>query len=152
LIRGQLVSWLRGNGRFDVSGKNDGTELQHFLEKDRFPSWTHYCDNMSQSGAWGDHIMLKAASEVYRARIFVVSARELQKATPTSMDPEKLIELVAAPTSEQHSGEALGYKEFFLSHWPEVHYNSLRRIPPPSPSSSSSSSPSPPSTPTLSPT
>ena len=49
-------------------------ELYQGFADDEF---MHYCAQMSQPGAWGDHISLQAAADAFGLRIFIISSYEL---------------------------------------------------------------------------
>ncbi|KAG2690129.1 hypothetical protein I3843_09G169200 [Carya illinoinensis] len=66
-----------------------------------------YCEKMSKSGEWGDHVTLQAAADSYGVKIFLITSFKDTcsiEILPTSRKPERVI---------------------FLSFWAEVHYNSI---------------------------
>jgi len=66
-----------------------------------------YLRKMSRDGEWGDHLTLKAASDVYGRRMCILS----------SYEKNFLIEIT--PESVKHP------RVLWLSFWAEVHYNSI---------------------------
>eukprot|EP01114_Cavostelium_apophysatum_P001153 TRINITY_DN10988_c0_g1_i2.p1 TRINITY_DN10988_c0_g1~~TRINITY_DN10988_c0_g1_i2.p1 ORF type:complete len:306 (-),score=15.02 TRINITY_DN10988_c0_g1_i2:226-1074(-) len=108
-VRENLVSWLRKNPHYPVD--EDGTKISDFLESDRYGSWENYCNMMSRDRYWGDQMTLLAASEVYKAKVFVLSSVE----TPANTSPVTLIEPKGCRPE----------RTIRLSHYHEHHYNSL---------------------------
>jgi hypothetical protein len=69
-----------------------------------------YLKTMKRSGEWGDHLTLQAAADRFGAKICLL----------TSFRDTCLIEII--PKDIPHT------KEFWLSFWSEVHYNSLYAV------------------------
>ncbi|KAK4772223.1 hypothetical protein SAY86_013998 [Trapa natans] len=69
-----------------------------------------YCRKMSKSGEWGDHVTLQAAADKFAAKICLL----------TSFRETCFIEIV--PQLEAPK------REFWLSFWSQVHYNSLHEM------------------------
>ncbi len=55
-----------------LHSKPDGTHLYKFVPG--YPSWTDYLRSMEKDGTWGDHLILRAAANCYKARIRVISS------------------------------------------------------------------------------
>lgn len=109
-VRSKIMSWLSTNEKFSVDDSGS-TTLGDFIDREQFPKWTTYTSYMSRNGAWGDHITLLAAAEVYGVNISIISNVEdnghdqyITCINPRSQKPSKTIN---------------------LSHWHEMHYNSL---------------------------
>jgi len=109
-VRLNIMKWLSANEKFPV-GEGGGATLGDFIDKDQFPKWASYITYMSQNGAWGDHITLLAAAEVYAVTVNILSnvddggtGQYITSIKPKSITPSK---------------------EIYLSHWHEMHYNSL---------------------------
>ncbi|XP_064630982.1 OTU domain-containing protein DDB_G0284757-like [Lineus longissimus] len=66
-LRLNIVEFLRRNPRM-----SDGTELFSFVSGDN--SWEEYLSRMSHQGTWGDHLVLRAASEMLKMQIGVISS------------------------------------------------------------------------------
>ncbi|GAM26283.1 hypothetical protein SAMD00019534_094580 [Acytostelium subglobosum LB1] len=101
-IRKTIVDWLRKNKDFAFP---NGATLCQFVNG----SWDDYCNEMSKSGIWGDHLTLLAAAEIYKAKISIISSVE-----STS---HFFIEII--PTKIENP------KVLLLSHYAEFHYGSL---------------------------
>ncbi|KAL4191889.1 hypothetical protein AMTRI_Chr06g191280 [Amborella trichopoda] len=69
--------------------------------------YKRYYKKMAKSGEWGDHVTLQAAADKYGAKICLL----------TSFRDTCFIEIVPRLQPPQ--------REFWLSFWSEVHYNSL---------------------------
>jgi hypothetical protein len=115
-VRSKIVSWLNTNEKFSVDDEGTAT-LGDFIDRDQFPKWATYTTYMSRNGTWGDHITLLAAAEVYGVNIGIISnvddngtGNYVTSIHPRSKKPTKTIN---------------------LSHWHEMHYNSLYPINPP---------------------
>jgi len=115
-VRTKVMSWLAKNEKFSVEEQGSAT-LGDFIDKDAYPKWDSYVAHMSRNGAWGDHITLLAAAEVYGVNIFVISnvddlgtGQYITNITPKSTKAKTTLN---------------------LSHWHELHYNSLYPINPP---------------------
>jgi len=109
-VRSKIISWLNTNEKFSVDDDGSAT-LGDFIDRDQFPKWGTYTTYMSRNGTWGDHITLLAAAEVYGVNIGIISNVEdngtgnyITAIKPRSKKPTKTIN---------------------LSHWHEMHYNSL---------------------------
>lgn len=106
-IRKAVVTWLRPRGDWNPK-KNAGGNLKYFVTTD----WKQYCDNMSKSGVWGDHITLLAMAELYGIHIKIISS--------VSGD-EFFMEIDPI----ENVGKLGRGNTVFLSHWWEYHYCSL---------------------------
>ena len=111
IIRAYAVNWLRNHG--DMKLEN-GAQLKEFGHDDE--GWDHYCNLMSLSGTWGDHLTLVAVAELFQVRIVIVSS--------AVDESQALIEVV--PTSTGKDPEQLPV--IFLCHYAEYHYGTLRQI------------------------
>ena len=78
-------------------------EYEAFVPDD----YEDYVNNMAMDGEWGDHLTLKAASDVYGRRMCILS----------SYEKNFLIEIT--PLEVKHP------RVLWLSFWAEVHYNSI---------------------------
>ena len=63
-----LVSKMRNA----FSRQNDGTLLSNFL--DGHSTWNDYLAEMRKDGAWGDHLVLLAAANVFQRPIMVITS------------------------------------------------------------------------------
>jgi hypothetical protein len=70
-LRVNIVGYLRKHPRMD-----NGTELFSFVNGHQ--SWEAYLSSMSRSGTWGDHLVLRAASEMLRMRLLIISSVNLR--------------------------------------------------------------------------
>jgi len=109
-VRSKIMSWLSNNEKYKVDDSGT-TTLGDFIDRDQYPKWMSYVSYMSRNGSWGDHITLVAASEVYGVKIGIISNVEdhgagqyLTYILPRNIKPTKSVN---------------------LSHWHEMHYNSL---------------------------
>lgn len=111
-VRLKLINWLSANEKFGIDDSGT-TTLGDFIDRDQFPKWASYVAYMSRNGSWGDHITLLAAAEVYGVTITVVSNVEDQGTGQyvTTIQPRS----------------AKSTKIIYLSHWHEMHYNSLHK-------------------------
>lgn len=109
-VRLKVMKWLGVNEKFSVEDNGSAT-LGDFIDRDQFPSWSSYVGYMSQNGAWGDHITLVGAAEAYAITINIVSNVD-DNGTGQYMTLIK-------PRSAKST------KDVYLSHWHEMHYNSL---------------------------
>ena len=75
-------------------------------------AYSNYCDDMAVGGAWGDHVTLQAAADVYGAQITVV----------TSYLDNGVLEIT--PNVSDSNGD-IAPRNLWLSFWAEVHYNSV---------------------------
>lgn len=109
-VRQKIMNWLSVHEKFAVDD-DGGATLGDFIDRDQFPKWNSYISYMSQNGAWGDHITLLGAAESYGVNITVLSNVEGNAADQyiTFIKPKS-----TKPT-----------KNIYLSHWHEMHYNSL---------------------------
>jgi len=112
-VRSKIMSWLSKNEKFTID-ESGSTTLGDFIDRDHYPRWATYVSYMSRNGSWGDHITLVAASEVYNAQIAIISnvddggaGQYMTTIMPRSKKPTKTIN---------------------LSHWHEMHYNSLHPV------------------------
>jgi len=109
-VRSKIISWLDKNEKFPVDDSGS-TTLGDFIDRDHYPRWASYVSYMSRNGSWGDHITLVAAAEVYGVQISIISnvddggtGQYMTTIIPRSRKPTKTVS---------------------LSHWHELHYNSL---------------------------
>jgi len=109
-VRLKIMKWLSNNEKFVVDDSG-GASIGDFIDRDQFPQWTSYINYMSRDGAWGDHITLLAASEVYGVTINILSNVE-DNGSGQYLTTIK-------PRSSKSA------KDIYLSHWHEMHYNSL---------------------------
>jgi len=109
-VRKDIVTWLSRNENHQLD--NDGSQLGHFLETEKYGNWHTYCKMMSKDCVWGDQMTLLAASELYNTKIHILSNVK----TPENSTPITIIE----PRSHSKST-----KTIYLSHWHEKHYNSM---------------------------
>ncbi|XP_063439798.1 uncharacterized protein LOC134721040 isoform X2 [Mytilus trossulus] len=89
----------------------DGTPFCLFLDAE---SWEEYLSRISQEGQWGDHLMLHAVSNVTNRNITIINGEDEKKWTtlhPLLKDSAKQDPL-------------------YLGHVGELHYVSMRPIPP----------------------
>jgi hypothetical protein len=107
-IRAHCVAWLRLNAEMELE---NGAKLKEFGYND--DGWDHYCNLMSFSGTWGDHLTLVAAAELFHVRIVIVSS--------AADESQALIEIV--PTSTGKAPQNLDV--IFLCHYAEFHYGTL---------------------------
>lgn len=96
-VREQVILQLRNNEALyrDYVADDDG-------------GFEAYLNRMAQDGAWGDHITLQAAADVYCVRFSIISSYP---------GDEFLIKI--EPNGQESS------PIYWLSFWAEVHYNSL---------------------------
>jgi len=106
-VREKVVGWLQLNEQYPIA---QSAQLHHFLDREQFPTWKQYCAYMKNSGAWGDHLTLLAAAEIFNAEIWILSS--------VRVDPG--IEPVATITPSRAP-----VKKIRLAHYHEMHYNSL---------------------------
>eukprot|EP00026_Physarum_polycephalum_P011271 Phypoly_transcript_11478.p1 GENE.Phypoly_transcript_11478~~Phypoly_transcript_11478.p1 ORF type:complete len:280 (+),score=21.29 Phypoly_transcript_11478:126-965(+) len=111
-VRSKIIAWLSKNEKFPID--DSGSTLGDFIDRDHYPRWSSYVIYMSRNGSWGDHITLVAAAEVYGVQISIISnvddggaGQYMTTITPRSQKPTKTVN---------------------LSHWHELHYNSLHPI------------------------
>lgn len=83
-------------------------ELYRDYVADEAGGFDAYLDRMAQDGAWGDHITLQAAADVYCVHFSIISSYP---------GDEFLIKI----EPNGHESNAI----YWLSFWAEVHYNSL---------------------------
>lgn len=109
-VRSKITSWLAKNERFSVDEQGSAA-IGDFIDRDAYPKWVSYVSHMSRDKAWGDHITLLAAAEVYGVNIFIISnvddlgtGQYITNIAPKSKKAERTLN---------------------LSHWHEQHYNSL---------------------------
>jgi len=109
-VRSKIMQWLSAREKFAVDNEGTAT-LGDFIDRDQFPRWNSYISYMSQNGAWGDHITLLGAAETYGVSITVLSNVEANGADQymTYIKPKS----------------AKSTKDIYLSHYHELHYNSL---------------------------
>jgi hypothetical protein len=112
-VRSKITMWLSKNEKYTIDDSGSST-LGDFIDTDRYPRWLSYVSHMSRNGTWGDHITLVAASEVYNVQISIISnvddkgtGQYITHILPRSKKPTKTLN---------------------LSHWHEMHYNSLHPI------------------------
>lgn len=115
-VRSKIISWLNTNEKFAVDDEGTAT-LGDFIDRDQFPRWATYTSYMSRNGTWGDHITLLAAAEVYGVSIGIIS----------NVDDNGTGNYITSinPRSKKST------KTINLSHWHEMHYNSLHPSNPP---------------------
>lgn len=118
-VRRNVVQWLQSNEKFPVD-ETGSTTLSEFLDRDQFPTWRHYCDYMARDRAWGDHMTLLAAAQVYHARIWVLSNVDSDDSQCVSV-----INPIPSPASLRGNAKTNQVRDVRLSHWAELHYNSL---------------------------
>eukprot|EP01122_Echinamoeba_exundans_P007963 TRINITY_DN2550_c0_g1_i5.p1 TRINITY_DN2550_c0_g1~~TRINITY_DN2550_c0_g1_i5.p1 ORF type:complete len:613 (+),score=123.20 TRINITY_DN2550_c0_g1_i5:1487-3325(+) len=106
LVRRDIVNWLRANSELELP---NGAKLKDFVHG---MSWDQYCDGMAKDGTWGDHLTLIAASELYAARIMIISS--------TVDEASFITEIVPTTQPVQRS--------IFLCHYAEFHYSSILPI------------------------
>ena len=70
-----------------------------------------YLVEMSTDGAWGDHVTLQAAADVFEVNISLVTSYET--------DPVISVQSRSAPGTSQ---------TLWLSFWAEIHYNSIEPV------------------------
>lgn len=109
-VRLKIINWLNANEKFGVD-ESGSTTLGDFLDRDKFPRWGSYVAYMAQNGAWGDHLTLVAATEVYGVTITILSNLE-DRGTGQYIT-------TITPRSKKST------QNIYLSHWHEMHYNSL---------------------------
>lgn len=108
-LRSMAVEWLRKSAKWNP-WKAEGSELKNFVDED----WDKYCNRMSRSGQWGDHVTLIALVESLNVGIRIISSVQGDQFM-TEIDP-----------SSKSGDNSLGRKRvFFLGHWSEYHYVSL---------------------------
>eukprot|EP01117_Protostelium_nocturnum_P002411 TRINITY_DN130_c0_g2_i1.p1 TRINITY_DN130_c0_g2~~TRINITY_DN130_c0_g2_i1.p1 ORF type:complete len:312 (-),score=102.22 TRINITY_DN130_c0_g2_i1:206-1141(-) len=110
--RNSIVDWLEINGEFAV---DKDSRLKDFLDLDEYPNWKSYCNAMKREGAWGDHIVLLAASELFDSQIQILSS--VKTANPTDYQMTVLNPKSGKPR-----------RTLYISHWHENHYNSLQKV------------------------
>jgi hypothetical protein len=103
VVRMDIVSWLRKNCELELP---NGAKLKDFVHG---MTWESYCDGMAKDGTWGDHLTLIAASELYAARIMIISS--------TVDEASFITEIVPTTQAVQRS--------IFLCHYAEFHYSSI---------------------------
>jgi len=110
-VRGRIMRWLSSHEKFAVD-ENGGATLGDFIDRDQFPKWNSYISYMSQNGAWGDHITLLGAAETYGVTITVLS----------NVDDNGANQYMTyiRPRSTRSTND------LYISHWHEMHYNSLQ--------------------------
>jgi len=104
-IRRRLVSWLKAHASLELP---NGCTLKDFVHDQ---TWDQYCAKMSKEGEWGDHLTLIAASELFSARVMIISSIP---------GDNFIIEVVPALSSTQNT--------IMLSHFAEFHYGSVHPI------------------------
>ena len=85
----------------------DGTDLRHFVHEHE--TWADYLTYMEKDGAWGDHLILCTAANLFKTCIHVVSSLD----NDVDIRPHD-------PVDES--------KLLVLGHIHEVHYVSLQPI------------------------
>eukprot|EP01088_Endostelium_zonatum_P015438 TRINITY_DN3780_c0_g1_i1.p1 TRINITY_DN3780_c0_g1~~TRINITY_DN3780_c0_g1_i1.p1 ORF type:complete len:962 (-),score=332.18 TRINITY_DN3780_c0_g1_i1:63-2948(-) len=97
VVRRSVVQWLKENENWGVreGGKVIATLGEFRVEGDG-GAWDGYCDDMSKSGKWGDHLTLVAAAHVYAVKIWILSSVFIQNydannnnTTATTTDADK---------------------------------------------------------------
>ncbi|KAK3101301.1 hypothetical protein FSP39_002540 [Pinctada imbricata] len=104
LLRQQAVDYLRNNPLHE-----DGTHLEQFLSTE---TWSAYLSRMSQPTQWGDHMILRAMSNMLTRNIIVCNVRPDGEVQQHEIVPMK----------DQRSDKVALY----LGHLGEFHYMSLR--------------------------
>jgi hypothetical protein len=110
-VRRLVVKWLRNNPNFKIDSE---TQLIDFLEKDIYNSWEEYCDNMSKNGQWGDQITLYAISQLFNARIVILSSVKVYNGQS----------LITIEPRNKPSDTKI--KTLLIGHWHERHFISLK--------------------------
>lgn len=105
-VRLDIVGWLRRNADLELP---NGAKLRDFVHG---MSWEAYCESMERDGTWGDHLTLIAASELYAARIMIISS---------SVDDTSYITEIVPTTRPVE-------RSVFLCHYAEYHYSSILPI------------------------
>jgi len=115
-VRSKITEWLKSNEKYTVD--NSGTAfLGDFIDRDQFPTWMSYVSYMARNGTWGDHITLLGAAETFATRITILS----------NIDDGGTGQYVTLITPRLAKAD----KNIYLSHWHEMHYNSLYMTKPP---------------------
>lgn len=80
-VRADAVQWLRANPQFYAG----------FLDQAEYPTWQSYIGSMARNFAWGDHLTLQAAAEVYNSDLVIVSSLPdlADKDAVTVVEPSK---------------------------------------------------------------
>lgn len=80
-VRADAVQWLRANPQFYAG----------FLDQAEYPTWQSYIGSMARNFAWGDHLTLQAAAEVYNSDLVIVSSLPdlADKDSVTVVEPSK---------------------------------------------------------------
>ena len=114
-LRESLVAWMSTNPDFKIDeagAQGEAASLKDFVGSDE--QWEAYLLKMGAHGKqWGDHLVLVAASEVYRVPIMIFSSAIGNNQTP----------LKIAPSSRAEVDEG---KTIYLGHYMEQHYVSTR--------------------------
>eukprot|EP01101_Sappina_pedata_P008422 TRINITY_DN4657_c0_g1_i1.p1 TRINITY_DN4657_c0_g1~~TRINITY_DN4657_c0_g1_i1.p1 ORF type:complete len:255 (+),score=27.42 TRINITY_DN4657_c0_g1_i1:46-765(+) len=106
-VRSKVIGWLSNNPDFCINS----SKLSDFIDTDAYPDWSAYVKEMGRNGAWGDHLTLVAAAEVYKAKIIVVSTINFKE---IEIEPSN-------PNAQGRIDKAL----VRLLHRFEFHYSSL---------------------------
>lgn len=124
-IRATVAQWLRQNPTLQLA---NGMKLHEYV---RNATWEEYCTYISSPLAWGDHICLVAIAELcnvkYVSQLQIVTVRIdflLFSISVISSIPGSHFIINITP---QHGPAPAA--PLLLSHWAELHYGSLTRIP-----------------------
>jgi len=103
-VRKAAVEWLKKNKDWKL---DNGAVMSDFVHDQ---SWNDFCNELSRSGIWGNHLTLVAIAEHFGSRLRVISSVEsdsyIIKIDPLVLKTQKVI---------------------LLSHYAEYHYGSLSK-------------------------
>eukprot|EP01122_Echinamoeba_exundans_P000021 TRINITY_DN10014_c0_g1_i1.p1 TRINITY_DN10014_c0_g1~~TRINITY_DN10014_c0_g1_i1.p1 ORF type:complete len:231 (-),score=21.04 TRINITY_DN10014_c0_g1_i1:60-752(-) len=105
-VRYAIANWLQANENLVLQ---NGAKVSDFLDVSLHPDWKSYIHHIKSPNAWGDHLCLFAAANVFGVQIKVVSS---VKAKEDSQ---------ALSTIDPISADAT--KTIYLSNWHESHFN-----------------------------
>ena len=106
-VRGLVAAWLRQNGNLVVG---EGRTLASLVSA---ASWDAYCAWMASPSAWGDHVSMFAAAQLFQVHVRLVSS--IPGAHFVIAIPP-----LAAPQTE---------RAIWLAHWGDSLYGSLSAVP-----------------------